>query len=68
MEHNYASAIPTEQQREWLPVGTIIGNYVLRERIAASGIGEVYRADDRVNLRQAAIKILAAPLGYSEDC
>ena len=40
---------------------------MIRERIAASGIGTVYLAHDRVKQRLTALKLLPAPHGYSAE-
>jgi serine/threonine protein kinase/tetratricopeptide (TPR) repeat protein len=38
--------------------GTIVGRYEIRSKIGAGGMGEVYRAEDRVLLRAVAIKFI----------
>ncbi len=45
--------------------GAVIGDFVVRERIAAGGMGTVYRADQLSLLRPAALKILHASLSAS---
>jgi serine/threonine protein kinase len=47
--------------RVWLTTGTLVKNYVIDARIAASGMGEVYLAKERKSKRQVALKILPAP-------
>ncbi len=50
-----------------LSVGDVVGDrYVLEERIGAGGMGEVFRARDRVLEREVAIKALLAHLARDE--
>ena len=50
-----------EATRVWLTTGTMVRNYVIDARIAASGTGEVYLAKDRNSRRIVALKLLPAP-------
>ncbi len=45
--------------------GAVIGDFVIRERIAAGGMGTVYRADQITLLRPVALKVLHASLSAS---
>lgn len=47
--------------RVWLTTRTVVRNYVIDARLAASGTGEVYLAKDRTSKREVALKILPAP-------
>jgi serine/threonine protein kinase len=56
-----------DQSRVWLTTGTLVRNYVIEARIAASGMGEVYLAKERQSKRQVALKILPAPPNCSGE-
>jgi eukaryotic-like serine/threonine-protein kinase len=49
------------ETRIWLTAGTLVRNYKIDARIAASGIGEIYRAINRSSKQVVALKILPAP-------
>ena len=50
-----------------LAIGTRIGRYEIRAKIAEGGMGEVYRARDEKLNRDVAIKVLPASLSQDED-
>jgi serine/threonine protein kinase len=52
--------------RVWLTAGTLVKNYKIDARLAASGIGEVYLAQERRSKRVVSFKILPAPLQYTQ--
>lgn len=49
------------ENRVWLTAGTLVRNYKIDARIAASGMGEIYRAVNRSSKQVVALKILPAP-------
>lgn len=51
----YNARIPTPE------INTSVGSYVLVERLGAGGVGEVWKARDRVLNRVVALKFLAVP-------
>ena len=55
------------ETRIWLTAGTLVRNYKIDARIAASGIGEVYRAINRSSKQVVALKILPAPANCNAE-
>jgi pimeloyl-ACP methyl ester carboxylesterase len=59
-----ADSIPTAKRARLYP-GSSLGHYRILSRIAAGGMGEIYRAQDQNLERQVAIKVL--PVEVSDD-
>jgi serine/threonine protein kinase/tetratricopeptide (TPR) repeat protein len=51
-----------------LSKGTVVGHYLIVEKIGAGGMGEVYLAEDTELNRQVALKFLSSHLCQDADC
>ena len=56
-----SEATGKNETRVWLTTGTLVRNYKIDARIAASGMGEIYLAINRSSKQVVALKILPAP-------
>jgi len=66
-ETRTAADVPAARAHDRLAVGQRLGSYVIRSRLGAGGMGEVYEAEHLETHRRVALKLLHHALATSTD-